>query len=70
MAQGLHFGLKAGVLGNKADIQGISNRVKTENMTGFQVGPMLQYQTGFYGLTLDFSPIVCTAWSEIDKHLQ
>ena len=55
MAQGLHFGLKAGVLGNKADIQGISNRVKTENMTGFQVGPMLQYQTGFYGLTLDFS---------------
>lgn len=49
------FGLKAGVLGNKADIQGISNRVKTENMTGFQVGPMLQYQTGFYGLTLDFS---------------
>ena len=22
MAQGLHFGLKAGVLGNKADIQG------------------------------------------------
>ena len=55
MAQGLHFGLKAGVLGNKADIQGISNRVKTDNMTGFQVGPMLQYQTGFYGLTLDFS---------------
>ena len=43
------------MLGNKADIQGISNRVKTENMTGFQVGPMLQYQTGFYGLTLDFS---------------
>lgn len=36
MAQGLHFGLKAGVLGNKADIQGISNRVKTENMTGFK----------------------------------
>ena len=34
MAQGLHFGLKAGVLGNKADIQGISNRVKTENING------------------------------------
>ena len=55
MAQGLHLGLKAGILGNKADIHGISNWVKTENMTGFQVGPMLQYQTGFYGLTLDFS---------------
>ena len=59
MAQGLHFGLKAGVLGNKADIQGISNRVKTENMTGFQVWT-----------NLGFFPIVCTAWSEIDKHLQ
>lgn len=59
MAQGLHLGLKAGILGNKADIHGISNWVKTENMTGFQVGPMLQYQTGFYGLTLDFSNFKC-----------
>ena len=55
MAQGLHFGLKAGVLGNKADIHGMSSQIKEENQTGFQVGPMLQYQTGFYGLALDFS---------------
>lgn len=55
MAQGLHFGVKAGVLGNKADVHGMSSRIKTENMTGFQVGPMLQYQTGFYGFALDFS---------------
>lgn len=54
MAQGLHFGLKAGVLGNKADIHGMSSQIKEENQTGFQVGPMLQYQTGFYGLALDF----------------
>lgn len=51
----LHFGLKAGVLGNKADIHGMSSQIKEENQTGFQVGPMLQYQTGFYGLALDFS---------------
>ncbi len=55
MAQGLHFGLKAGVLGNKADVHGVSSQFKVENMTGFQVGPMVQYQTGFYGLALDFS---------------
>ncbi len=70
MAQGLHLGLKAGILGNKADIHGISNWVKTENMTGFQVGPMLQYQTGFLWTNPRFFPIVCTTWSEIDKHLQ
>ena len=57
MAQGLHFGLKAGVLGNKADIHGMSSQIKEENQTGFQVGPMLQYQTGFYGLALDFSAL-------------
>lgn len=55
MAQGLHFGVKAGVLGNKANVDGVNRRLKTENMTGFQVGPMLQYQTGFYGIALDFS---------------
>lgn len=54
-AQGLHFGLKAGVLGNKAEVQGMRSQFKCENQTGFQVGPMLQYQTGFYGITLDFS---------------
>ena len=30
MAQGLHFGLKAGVLGNKADIHGMSSQIKEE----------------------------------------
>lgn len=35
MAQGLHFGLKAGVLGNKADIHGMSSQIKEENQTGF-----------------------------------
>lgn len=55
MAQGLHFGLKAGVLGNKAEVQGMRRQFKCENQTGFQVGPMLQYQTGLYGITLDFS---------------
>lgn len=55
IAQGLHFGVKAGVLGNKANIHGMNSRIKVENMTGFQVGPMVQYQTGFYGLALDFS---------------
>ena len=55
LAQGLHFGLKGGVLGNKASVSGISSSIKEENLTGFQVGPMAQYQTGFYGITLDFS---------------
>ena len=55
MAQGLHFGLKGGVLGNKASVKGMSSVFKEENLTGFQVGPMAQYQTGFYGITLDFS---------------
>lgn len=54
-AQGLHFGLKAGVLGNKADVSGMRGEFKEESLTGFQVGPMLQYQTGFYGIALDFS---------------
>ena len=54
-AQGLHYGLKGGVLGNKASVRGISRAIKEENLTGFQVGPMAQYQTGFYGITLDFS---------------
>lgn len=55
MAQGLHFGLKAGVLGNKANVSGMRNQFKEESLTGFQVGPMLQYQTGFHGIALDFS---------------
>lgn len=55
MSQGLHFGLKAGVLGNKADISGLRDQFREENLTGFQVGPMLQYQTGFYGFAIDFS---------------
>lgn len=54
-AQGLHFGLKGGVLGNKASVSGMTSRYKEDNLTGFQVGPMAQYQTGFYGITLDFS---------------
>lgn len=64
MAQGLHFGLKAGVLGNKANVSGMRNQFKEESLTGFQVGPMLQYQTGFHGIALDFSYIVCTTRSE------
>ena len=55
IAQGLHFGLKGGVLGNKASVSGMSSIFKEDNLTGFQVGPMAQYQTGFYGITLDFS---------------
>ena len=55
MAQGLHFGLKAGVLGNKANVSGMRNQFKEESLTGFQVGPMLQYQTGLHGIALDFS---------------
>lgn len=55
MAQGLHFGLKGGVLGNKVSARGITSHFKEENVTGFQIGPMAQYQTGFYGLVLDFS---------------
>ena len=54
-AQGLHFGLKGGVLGNKASVSGMTSRFKEDNLTGFQVGPMAQYQTGFYGITFDFS---------------
>lgn len=59
MAQGLHFGLKAGVLGNKANVSGMRNQFKEESLTGFQVGPMLQYQTGFHGIALDFSTLFC-----------
>lgn len=70
MAQGLHFGLKAGVLGNKADIHGMSSQIKEENQTGFQVGPMLQYQTGFYGLALDFFYTVCAARCKTYQYCQ
>ena len=38
MAQGLHFGVKAGVLGNKANISGMRDQFKEESLTGFQVG--------------------------------
>lgn len=69
MAQGLHFGLKAGVLGNKADIHGLSREVKVENLTGFQVGPMLQYQTGFHGLVLDFSLLYVQRGVRLDNTL-
>ena len=47
MAQGLHFGLKAGVLGNKANVSGMRNQFKEESLTGFQVGPIKQ---GFMAL--------------------
>lgn len=73
MAQGLHFGVKAGVLGNKANISGMRDQFKEESLTGFQVGPMLQYQTGFHGIALDFSLLYLEAqnnqnYSEITKH--
>lgn len=68
MAQGLHFGVKAGVLGNKANISGMRDQFKEESLTGFQVGPMLQYQTGFHGRFGLFSA-VCRAWNQTDKYL-
>lgn len=55
LAQGLHFGVKGGVLGNKASVSGVRDNIREESLTGFQVGPMLQYQTGFYGFAFDFS---------------
>lgn len=55
MSQSLRWGVKGGVLGNKASTSGLSNHFREENFTGFQIGPMAQYHTGFYGLTLDFS---------------
>ena len=55
LAQGLHFGVKGGVLGNKASVSGVRDNIREERLTGFQVGPMLQYQTGFYGFAFDFS---------------
>lgn len=36
MAQGLHFGLKAGVLGNKANVSGMRNQFKEESLTDFK----------------------------------
>ena len=35
MAQGLHFGVKAGVLGNKANISGMRDQFKEESLTCF-----------------------------------
>ena len=61
MAQGLHFGLKAGVLGNKADIHGMSSQMKEENQTGFQVGPMLNIRPVFMVLLLTFPYCMCSA---------
>lgn len=52
---GLAFRLESRCAWQQADIHGMSSQIKEENQTGFQVGPMLQYQTGFYGLALDFS---------------
>lgn len=69
MAQGLHFGVKAGVLGNKANISGMRDQFKEESLTGFQVGPMLQYQTGFHGIRFGLFFAVCRAWNQTDKYL-
>ena len=52
-AQGFHFGVKGGVLGNKASVSGMRDHYQCESLTGFQIGPMLEYQTGFYGLVFD-----------------
>ena len=54
MAQGLHFGLKAGVLGNKANVSGMRNQFKEESLTGFQVS---WHCFGFFF-------VVCTTRSE------
>lgn len=54
-AQNLRFGVKGGVLGNKASIESLRDKFHGETMTGFQVGPMIEYRTGFYGLTFDCS---------------
>lgn len=67
MAQGLHFGVKAGVLGNKANISGMRDQFKEESLTGFQVGPMLQYQTGFHGIALDFSLLFSNGQIQVGK---
>lgn len=64
MAQGLHFGLKAGVLGNKANVSGMRNQFKEESLTGFQVGPMLQYQNRVSWHCFGFFFVVCTTRSE------
>ena len=68
MGQGLHFGLKGGVLGNKANVHGMNDLIREENFTGFQVGPMAQYQTGFYGITLDFSLLYVKRGLKLKNH--
>lgn len=55
MAQGFHFGVKGGVLGNNARVRGISDKIEKGSLTGFQIGPMGHYDTGFYGIGIDFS---------------
>lgn len=35
LAQGLHFGVKGGVLGNKASVSGVRDNIREESLTGF-----------------------------------
>mgnify|MGYP000249496458 CR=1 FL=1 len=55
------------MLGNKANISGMRDQFKEESLTGFQVGPMLQYQTGFHGIVLDFSLLYVERGIKTDK---
>ena len=66
-AQGFHFGLKGGVLGNKASVTGLRDNFKCENLTGFQVGPMVEFQTGFHGLVFDGSLLYAQRGAKISN---
>ena len=66
-AQDFHFGVKGGVLGNKASVSGMRDHYKCESLTGFQIGPMLQYRTGFYGLVFDASLLYAQRGAKISN---
>jgi hypothetical protein len=50
----LKFGLKAGVNLANASLKGdVLDNLKSENLTGFQVGPMLEFQIPIIGIGID-----------------
>ena len=54
LAQGLHFGVKGGVLGNKASVSGVRDNIREESLTGFQVAPCCSTRPVFMVLPLTF----------------
>ena len=69
MAQGLHFGVKAGVLGNKANISGMRDQFKEESLTGISSRAYVAISNRISWYRFGLFSAVCRAWNQTDKYL-